>query len=269
MEGKERKISWNQIISKLEAGESQSSIAKEYGMTRGQFRYRLKKYLEQQQKTVMRETAVTTTERKYVMNEINMEALDPSLFDESWSRNSQTNRLVVMVKEPTALFAYWEIEEIRKRAISEHFQSAWTSLPFFLQVYDVTHIRFNGYNPNSTHRIPVQPMSDNWYIHGVEPGRNYQVDFGTTTLHGHFFTILRSNIVETPPVSDSRRKEPFIRFGKLHTGNDQGLEVSNQSEQADPSFDFQTAIRQTSVLDQPWENLFDGYTLSGQKGGSK
>ena len=48
---------------------------------------------------------------------------------------------------------------------------------------------------------------------GLQLGRRYLVDFGTTTWHGHFFTLLRSNIVTTPPQMDDRMQEPQIRFG--------------------------------------------------------
>ncbi|TCS75458.1 DUF4912 domain-containing protein [Effusibacillus lacus] len=230
--------------------------------------------------------------------------MNPTLFDQSWSRSWQTNRLVAMVKEPDTIFVYWELEDLRKRLISEHFQADWNSLPFFLQVYDVTHLGFNGYNANSTRRIQVHPLSDNWYIHNLEPGRHYQLDFGTTTLSGHFFAILRSNIVETPRFPPQYRMEPSVRFGTLHTRDhffDTCTSLPNtvtvhkypESQRANTSVPVPTkrTATPTSVLevsmsetekhgepsnrmttpepvpDQPWGDQFDGYTLVGEKGG--
>jgi hypothetical protein len=142
-------------------------------------------------------------------------SFDESLFDESWQRRWQTNRLVLLVKEPTTVFAYWEVDEIRRKLISEHFQSDWSRLPFFLQLYDVTDILFDGSNAHSIRRIPVFPDSDNWYIHEVEPRRTYLLDFGTTTFHGNFFTILRSNVVETPREPTFRYPASSVQFGPL------------------------------------------------------
>ncbi|HWJ02045.1 MAG TPA: DUF4912 domain-containing protein, partial [Verrucomicrobiae bacterium] len=70
--------------------------------------------------------------------------VDRSLQDEYWTRTRQTNRLVLLVKDPATIFAYWEVNDLRKRLIREHFQADWLELPFFLQLYDVTDIRFDG-----------------------------------------------------------------------------------------------------------------------------
>jgi hypothetical protein len=182
------------------------------------------------------------------------------LYDESWSRTWQSNRLMLLVKEPTTVFAYWEVDDLRKKLIGRHFQCDWSRLPFFLQLYDVTDIHFDGNHAHSTRQIPVFPDSDNWYIHHVEPCRRYLIDFGTTTIHGKFFTILRSNIVETPPLRSFRQQDSYVQFGQRY-----------QSNQMEPTFlghDKQAKKKKThtsQVPSVPYEDAFDGYSVTGPR----
>lgn len=198
---------WDEVVRRLESGEKQATIAKELGLTLGQFRYRLRKFNH----------ANAGLSQADWVDGAEQPVLDRTLLDDSFERNWPLNRLVLMVKEPTCVFAYWYADEIRKNLVCGHFQSAWSQLPFFLQLYDVTDIHFNGDNAHSVRQIRVYPESDNWYIHHVEPRRRYMVDFGTTTLAGRFFTILRSNIVETPPDPHYRQYESYVQFGSRYS----------------------------------------------------
>jgi hypothetical protein len=199
-------------------------------------------------------------------------SFDESLFDESWKRHWQTNRLVLLVKEPTTIFAYWEVDEIRRKLISEHFQSDWSRLPFFLQLYDVTDILFDGSNAHSTRRIPVFPDSDNWYIHDVEPRRTYLLDFGTTTFHGNFFTILRSNVVTTPPEPTFRCPvssvpASFVQFGPLRRSQPEPAQLYDGEGPA-----AQDSLRRGLSVEPkvphapkiPYADKFDGYGTTRQ-----
>lgn len=181
--------------------------------------------------------------------------LEDSLLDESWQRCWQVNRLVLLVQAPTTLFVFWEVDDLRKQLISEHFQCDWTELPFFLQVYDVTDVIFNGYNENYSFRIQVHPLSDHWFITGVQPERCYQVDFGTTTLSGHFFTIIRSNIESTPPSNHGRKFEPYLRFAAWSKLSGKEAGGSTKKEY----------IR-VPRLEYSWLRQFDGYTFVHAEG---
>lgn len=137
---------------------------------------------------------------------------EQTLFDESWERAGIANRILLMVKDDETVFAYWTIDETRKRLMEEHFQCAWRDLAFFLQLYDVTDILFDGQNAHSVRRLTVDADSDNWYIHNVAQRRNYIVDFGSLTLNGNFFTLLRSNVIEMPREMSYRNISEQVRF---------------------------------------------------------
>lgn len=264
---KDSQIMWNEILAKLGEGKSQNSIASELGMTRGQFRYRLRKFMELQD-LAQTETAAAATKSAGRADWVEKDDIYDSLFDEFWSGIRPVDRMTLLVKDASTLFVYWNVSDLRKRMIGEHFQTAWTSLPFFLQVYDVTDIYFNGYNAHSSRRIPVHPMADSWYLHGMEPGRHYLADFGTTSLYGQFFAILRSNTVEAPPAARPQRHEPSVKFGTLHTTNG-NLPWASTGPSMEFPYPKQHFTPQIAQLDEPWRDQFDGYTLSGRKGGGK
>lgn len=189
--------------------------------------------------------------------------IDESYMDESWTRSWQTNRLVLMVKEPTSLFAYWEVNDLRKQLISEHFRCDWDQLRFCLRVYDVTQIQFNGYNAHSTRSLQVDSSADNYYILHLQSGRRYLVDYGTTTYAGSFFAILRSNIVEMP--RQPAHAQPKIRFGPIHKTH---LEQQQPAKKL-PSLVVHATVEQTPAKEAVWKGYFDGYRLVEVERGDK
>lgn len=134
--------------------------------------------------------------------------------EENWTRTWQITRLILLVREPTSLFAYWEIDDNRKKILSDHFRQEWAGLPLFIKLHDVTDIIFDGNNAHSTRTNQVHPNSDNWYFHNVQPGRHYIVEISALTSSNSFLTILRSNTVGTPPKYFESNLESKIRFSK-------------------------------------------------------
>ncbi|MBL0386208.1 DUF4912 domain-containing protein [Tumebacillus sp. ITR2] len=178
---------------------------------------------------------------------------DASLVDETWNRSHGLNRLVAMVKEPRTLFAYWEVNEQRKHLIQEHFRADWNVLPFCLIVHDVTDLLFTGTNANDKIRIDVNPRAESWYIHGIAPGRRYQIDLCTQTITGQLFTILRSNIVETPPLPQENQAKPHLKFSTIHQETPDFLRAKDAE------------LAPSSLANEPWHDKFTGYNLSESK----
>ncbi|WNB93533.1 DUF4912 domain-containing protein [Bacillus sp. NEB1478] len=104
------------------------------------------------------------------------------------------------------LYVYWSFSDAIKNMAEQHFRSEWDSLPNVLKIYDVTDIIFFGHNAHRTFEVDLPPMTNNWFIHSLEPDRTYIVDVGTRTYDGSFFTLLRSNPAETDP---SQNSAPF------------------------------------------------------------
>lgn len=112
------------------------------------------------------------------------------------------NTLVLMVRDPWWIFAYWEAtparwEEVRSGIRAVGLRERKT----ILRIYDVTGSSIE--NPNSFFDIELNFMTDNWTVDVGAPDREWQVELGLQTEDGRFFAVLRSNIVRTPPVGVS------------------------------------------------------------------
>ncbi len=121
-------------------------------------------------------------------------------------RNYGVDRMVLLARDPSWLFAYWEISATKQDEFTGSYgPDAWLSTHPVLRVYDVTGVDFNGKNANSYIDLHVDKHVDNWHIEVGEPDRSFCVDLGRMFPDGRFITLLRSNIVTTPRASLSDR----------------------------------------------------------------
>lgn len=254
---------WTEIAKRMAAGEKQTVLARELGMKLGKFRYRFRKFLEQQERVDLAlnhpEESQSTKPNK-AWARVAVEITSPTgedkmheLYDESWHRTWNVSRLALLVQGPMSLHAYWEVDEQKKHLVQRHFQRDWANLPFYLRIYDVTDLYFDGTNANYTQEIRVRPEDDNWYISNVRPRRNYIADFGTTTLPGNFFSILRSNVVLTPPEPTFELNET-PRFVPRLKPKVNSLILQEVVQVETTGCDF------PSTFERPYPNEFDGYS---------
>lgn len=112
--------------------------------------------------------------------------------------NYGDNRIVLMVRDPEWLFAYWEIQKDAMDSVLNMLGNMAHSAKLALRVYDVTDIIFDGNNAHKYYDIEVTGGARNWYIHVGEPDRSFCVDIGFLAPDGTFHTLCRSNVVRTP-----------------------------------------------------------------------
>ncbi|WP_246945898.1 DUF4912 domain-containing protein [Bacillus pinisoli] len=108
------------------------------------------------------------------------------------------DQIRVMVKDFSTIYIYWELSTIKKSFLEHSFTRSFDHLPKFIKIYDVTSILFNGSNAHRECEISIPEMTNNWFVTDLEPNRTYLADFGVKTDHGEFFTVLRSNSIDTP-----------------------------------------------------------------------
>ncbi|MCL6612773.1 MAG: DUF4912 domain-containing protein [Peptococcaceae bacterium] len=108
------------------------------------------------------------------------------------------DRLVLLVRDPYWLYAYWEVSATRMEEISAKYGPAWNASRAVLRVYDVTGINFDGSNANSFFDCSLNEYADSWHINVPGANRTYCVDMGRLFPDGTFVTILRSNLATTP-----------------------------------------------------------------------
>jgi hypothetical protein len=118
---------------------------------------------------------------------------------------SETNgqvkdRLVVMVRDPYWLHAYWELSrasvERAKAAMGQHWHGA-------QPVLRLNQVARNGTTSSATQvvrDIPIHGGVNNWYVDVHDPPKSYQMEIGYLAANGKFFPLARSNTVSTPRV---------------------------------------------------------------------
>lgn len=102
--------------------------------------------------------------------------------------------LVLMVRDPWWIHAYWEVCAGVERAARSQLQPEEVSgLQSVLRVYDVSEAA-----PSVWIDVPLSGLATNWYIHTDAPNRSFVVELGLLTAAGRFLPLVRSNQVTTP-----------------------------------------------------------------------
>ncbi|MCG8403113.1 MAG: DUF4912 domain-containing protein [Firmicutes bacterium] len=115
------------------------------------------------------------------------------------------DRLVLMVRDPNWLFAYWEITAARQEEFNRQYgPEAWRQSRPVLRVYDVTGVvDFSGSNANKYMDFHISNYDDNWHVEVAQPNSTFCIDLGRVLPDGRFVALLRSNIVHTPSLDVS------------------------------------------------------------------
>jgi uncharacterized protein len=129
--------------------------------------------------------------------------------------------LVLQVRDPWWLYAYWELRADTINTIREKMKEAFASSRRVLRVYDVTAILFDGANAHRFFDIYLPEHAREWYVDVGEPGRSWCADYGLLLPDGTFLTILRSNVIQTPlagpsGITDEEWAIPEEIFARLY-----------------------------------------------------
>lgn len=109
------------------------------------------------------------------------------------------NKIVILVRDPWWIFAYWEISRGKEEDIIKKIKLDFDDLAkYILRVYDVTDVSFNGKNAHSYFDIDLKGLANTWYINVGSPERSWLVDIGIITKKGNFYLLARSNVIKTP-----------------------------------------------------------------------
>lgn len=107
------------------------------------------------------------------------------------------NKLVLLVRDPWWLYAYWEVTKARQEEMIQQIKNTghreWKTV---LRVYDVTEVSLE--KARSFFDIELNVYTDNWYIDVGSPDREWMAQVGLLTPSGRFFVLVSSNRVRTP-----------------------------------------------------------------------
>jgi hypothetical protein len=111
----------------------------------------------------------------------------------------ENDRLVVMVRDPYWLHAYWEIAprsiERAQSALGQHWHGTTPVLRIFQVASDGTAVL--------QREIAIHGGVNHWYVDVQNPPRQYRMEIGYLAAGGQFYSLARSNTVTTPPAGTS------------------------------------------------------------------
>ena len=114
-------------------------------------------------------------------------------------RQVEHDRLVVMVRDPYWLHAYWEIAvrsvERAQSALGQH----WHGTRPILRLYRLS----NDGSAALEREIPIHGGVRHWYVDVQNPPCQYRMEIGYLSADGRFYCLARSNSVTTPPAGTS------------------------------------------------------------------
>ena len=120
--------------------------------------------------------------------------------DDKFSQASaRHDRLVVMVRDPYWLHAYWELAQSSVDRAQAAMGQRWHGAQPVLRVH-----RVNG-EASALHErdIPIHGGVRNWYVDVQDPPADYRLEIGYLAEDGFFYCLARSNEVSTPPAGTS------------------------------------------------------------------
>lgn len=108
------------------------------------------------------------------------------------------DRLIVMVRDPYWLHAYWELSRHGVERAQAALGQDWHASKPTIRLYEVGGGTTTSSVETVVRDITIHGGVNNWYVDVIDPPKNYRLDIGYLSPRGRFFVLARSNIVSTP-----------------------------------------------------------------------
>lgn len=119
------------------------------------------------------------------------------------SHHVAKDRLVVMVRGPFWLHAYWELTRQGVERAEAALSQEWHAAKPVLRILEVSGGVTTSSAETLVRDIEIHGGVNNWYIDVNDPPKSYRVDVGYLAPSGKFFVLARSNVVTTPKAGSS------------------------------------------------------------------
>jgi uncharacterized protein len=109
------------------------------------------------------------------------------------------DRLTVMVRDPYWLHAHWELARPTVERARAALGQEWHTAKPVLRLYEVSEL--SATMPESetmVRHIEIHGGVNNWYIDVPDPPKSYRMEIGYRAASGRFYSLARSNTVQTP-----------------------------------------------------------------------
>lgn len=114
------------------------------------------------------------------------------------SNRVQSDRLVVMVRDPYWLHVYWELTPRSVERAQTSLGQKWHAAQPVLRLYRVVE---EG-DGKLEREIQIHGGVSNWYVDVKDPPSTYRLEIGYSA-YGEFYCLARSNSVTTPPAGSA------------------------------------------------------------------
>lgn len=126
------------------------------------------------------------------------EAKDLAFHTVEDERRAGRDRLVVMVRDPYWLHAYWELSRRSVRRAEAAMGQHWHAARPVLRVHAVSRNGTTSAARQTVRDIEIHGGVNNWYIDVHNPPKSYQLEIGYLAPGNRFYCLARSNVVSTP-----------------------------------------------------------------------
>jgi uncharacterized protein len=123
---------------------------------------------------------------------------DLSLQTDAQPQGQSKDRLVVMVRDPFWLHAYWELDRRSVNRARVAMNQYWHSARPTLRLYEVLREGSIVSARKIERDIEIHGGVNNWYIDVRDPPKTFQLEIGYLAAGGRFYCLARSNVVTTP-----------------------------------------------------------------------
>lgn len=109
------------------------------------------------------------------------------------------DRLVVMVRDPYWLHATWDLSQRSVDRAQAAMGQRWHTAQPTLRVFRIMEAGTSEHERD----ISIHGGVSNWYVDVTEPPCSFRMEIGYLSSDGMFYSLARSNTVETPPAGSS------------------------------------------------------------------
>ena len=138
---------------------------------------------------------------KYDLGEVR--GAPPAPYPEAWEPGDLpsaygVDRLMLLVRDPWCVFAYWEVTPGRREAALEALGAEAEGASQILRVYT------EGIDADATVDIELPADLGSRYVTVSSPGASCRAEIGLSSASGRFVPLIRSNTVRMPSAAPSR-----------------------------------------------------------------
>lgn len=179
------------------------------------------------------------------------------------------DRLVVMVRDPYWLHAYWDLTHQSVQRAEAALGQDWHNARPVLRLSQVAGTQGNSAAETVLRHIEIHGGVNNWYIDVQDPPKSYRVEIGYLADHDKFFALARSNIVTTPRAGaadaiDENWRDVAENFEKIYAING-GDEPGGPSHELQELFEEQLRRPMGSPMMNRYGPRANGLVHHGRK----